>query len=193
MEALKNTIRYMIPVSDTEMNYFLQLCKQQFFPKKSMLSKPDTVCNQVFFVEKGLVRVVVTDTKGLEHTVHFAAENQFVTDYSSFLLKTPSSYDIQALENTEVVVLPREAIEWGYQNLQFGDRLGRFIAESYFIYHDMRIKNTYARTPRERYDTITQVFPDIHNRAPQHMIASYLGITPVHLSRLKKGDYRQKT
>jgi hypothetical protein len=95
---------------------------------------------------------------------------------------------IQALEDTEVVVIPRSAIEWGYANLNEGDKFGRLVAEFYFIYHDNRIKNLYARTPKERYDTITEVFPNIHNRAPQHMIASYLGITPVHLSRLKKED-----
>ncbi|MCB0847724.1 MAG: Crp/Fnr family transcriptional regulator, partial [Bacteroidetes bacterium] len=84
--------------------------------------------------------------------------------------------------------LPRSSIEWGYQNLTQGDKLGRLIAEFYFIYQDNRINNRYIRSPRERYDSITEIFPNIHNRAPQHMIASYLGITPVHLSRLKKED-----
>ena len=64
--------------------------------------------------------------------------------------------------------------------------MGRLIAEYYFIYQDNRIQNNYFRTPKERYDNITQVFPNIHNRVPQHMIASYLGITSIHLSRLKK-------
>jgi hypothetical protein len=58
----------------------------------------------------------------------------------------------------------------------------------YFIYQDDRIKNNYIRTRKERYDSINEVFPNIHNRVPQHMIASYLGITPIHLSRLKKAD-----
>jgi hypothetical protein len=117
-------------------------------------------------------------------------ENQFIADYSSFMTKEVSFQTIQALEDTDVVVLPRQAIEWGYANLKEGDRLGRFVAEYYFIYHDNRIKNLYVRTPKERYDSISKVFPDIHNRVPQHMITSYLGITPVHLSRLKKEDLR---
>jgi hypothetical protein len=85
--------------------------------------------------------------------------------------------------------MPRSAVDWDYKNLKEGDKLGRLIAEFYFIYQDNRIKNLYARSAKERYDTITEVFPNIHNRVPQHMIASYLGITPVHLSRLKKSDY----
>lgn len=135
------------------------------------------------------MRVIVHDNDGAEHSIHFALENQFIADYSSFIQRQPSLYTLQALEETEVVVMPRSVVEWGYQHLKEGEKLGRLIAEFYFIYQDNRIKNTYARTPKERYDTITEVFPNIHNRVPQHMIASYLGITPVHLSRLKKSDY----
>ena len=147
--------------------------------------------NEIFFINKGLIRVIVTDNEGVEHSIHFAMENQFIADYSSFLLKQPSLYTLQAEEETEVVVMPRAAIEWGYKNLAQGDRLGRLIAEFYFIYQDNRIKNLYARTPKERYDSITDVFPGIHNRVPQHMIASYLGISPVHLSRLKKASQKK--
>jgi hypothetical protein len=118
-------------------------------------------------------------------------ENQFIADYSGFILQQPALYSLQALEETHVVVLPRQAIEWGYNHMEEGDRLGRLIAEYYFIYQDTRIKNLYARTPKERYDSIAEVFPNIHNRVPQHMIASYLGITPVHLSRLKKADSKK--
>ena len=140
----------------------------------------------------GLVRVIVTDKTGVDHTIHFALENQFIADYSCFMLKQPSLYSLEAVEDTETVILPRAAVEWGYQNLSQGDRLGRLIAEFYFIYQDNRVANMYARTPKERYDSITDVFPNIHNRVPQHMIASYLGITPVHLSRLKKSDIKRK-
>ena len=99
---------------------------------------------------------------------------------------------MQALEDTEVVVLSREAIDWGYQHMQEGDKLGRLIAEFYFIYQDNRIMNQYLRKPKERYDALPGIFPDIHNKAPQHMIASYLGITPIHLSRLKREELAKK-
>ncbi len=147
--------------------------------------------NDIFFINTGLIRVIVTDRDFTEHTIHFALENQFIADYSCFMQKKPSLYTLQAIESSEVVVLPRSAIEWGYNNLAEGQKMGRLIAEYYFIYQDDRIKNQYARTPKERYDSITEVFPNIHNRVPQHMIASYLGITPVHLSRLKKGEMQK--
>lgn len=186
MESLGTVIRQMINISDQELSEFLQRVSTRTFKKQEILSRPDYIPNEIFFIVNGLIRVIITDNSGVEHTIHFALENQFIADYSSFMLKQPSLYSLQAVEQTDVVVMPRSAIEWGYENLKEGQKLGRLIAEFYFIYQDDRIKNMYARTPKERYDSISDVFPNIHNRVPQHMIASYLGITPVHLSRLKK-------
>ncbi len=176
----------MIDISDKELEDFLTLCFSKKFKRHEVLSRPDAVPNEIFFINSGLVRVIASDLDGNENSMHFAMENQFIADYSAFILKQPSLYKLQAEEDTHVVVIPRQAIDWGYQNLTHGDRMGRLIAEYYFNYQDNRIKNLYVRSPKERYDSITEVFPNIHNRVPQHMIASYLGITSVHLSRLKK-------
>jgi signal-transduction protein with cAMP-binding, CBS, and nucleotidyltransferase domain len=186
MEAMAEVIRQMISISDQELNEFLDRISARTFKRQEILSRPDQIPHDIFFIVSGMIRVIITDNAGVEHTIHFALENQFIADYSSFMLKQPSLYSLQAIEDTKVIVLPRSAIEWGYENLKEGQKLGRLIAEFYFIYQDDRIKNMYARTPKERYDSISDVFPNIHNRVPQHMIASYLGITPVHLSRLKK-------
>lgn len=189
MHQIRQAILNMISASDHEMNQLLQGCFCKTFQRQEILSHPGVTPNDIFFINKGIIRVIVHDNEGAEHSIHFALENQFIADYSSFIQRQASLYTLQALEETEVVVMPRSVVEWGYQHLKEGEKLGRLIAEFYFIYQDNRIKNTYARTPKERYDTITEVFPNIHNRVPQHMIASYLGITPVHLSRLKKSDY----
>jgi len=186
VDQISQVMRQMIRVSDGELDQFLARVSERTYRRSDILSRPGQVPHEVFFISKGLVRVIVTDSEGLDHTIHFALENQFIADYSGFIIKQPSLYTLQALEDTDVVVLPRDAIDWGYRHMKEGQKLGRLIAEFYFIYQDNRIKNLYARTPRERYDGITDVFPNIHNRVPQHMIASYLGITPVHLSRLKR-------
>lgn len=188
MEQLQQAIRLMISISEDELNGLLRACVGQTYKRYETLSKPDQIPDEIFFIADGIVRIVITDNDGTEHSIHFALENQFIADYAAFILKQPSTYTLEALEETQVVSLPRAAIEWGYQNLRQGDKLGRLIAEFYFIYQDNRIKNLYARTPKERYDSITDIFPNLHNRVPQHMIASYLGVTPVHLSRLKRAD-----
>jgi CRP-like cAMP-binding protein len=186
MQAIKTAIQQMISISDTELDSFLANTVVKTFKPQEILNKPNKVTSEIYFINKGILRVVITDFKEEEHTIHFALENQFVSDYSSFMMQTPSVSTLQALEETEVVVIPRASIEWGYANLNEGQKMGRLIAEFYFIYQDNRIINQYARTPKQRYDAITDVFPNIHNRVPQYMIASYLGISPIHLSRLKK-------
>jgi CRP-like cAMP-binding protein len=186
MEQIRQVMKQMINVSEDELNGFLDKAITKNFKRQEILSRPNAVPNDIFFINKGIIRVSLTDNEGTDHTIHFAIENQFIADYSNFIQKQPSIYSLQTLEETEVVILPRSVIEWGYKNLTDGQKMGRLIAEYYFIYQDNRIKNLYLRTPKERYDSITEVFPNIHNRVPQHMIASYLGITPIHLSRLKK-------
>jgi len=188
MEQIKQVMRQMITIEESELDEFLSGALVRGYKRQELVSGPDTIPNEIFFINKGIIRVLVTDNDGTEHTIHFALENQFIADYSNFILQQPSIYTLQALEETQVVVLPRTTIEWGYEHLREGQKMGRLIAEYYFIYQDNRIKNNYIRTPKQRYDSITEVFPNIHNRAPQHMIASYLGITPIHLSRLKKSE-----
>jgi signal-transduction protein with cAMP-binding, CBS, and nucleotidyltransferase domain len=186
MDQIKVAIRQLINISENEMENFLRECKVKTFKKKEVLSKPGEIVTEVYFINKGIIRTKIVDNKGKEHTIHFGLENLFVADYSSFLQEEKSIYTIDALEETEVVIMPKSAIDWGYANLKEGQKMGRLIAEYYFIYQNNRIKNNYFSTPKQRYDAISQVFPNIHNRVPQHMIASYLGITPIHLSRLKK-------
>lgn len=188
MEQIREAIKQLITVSDEELNEFLKDSYIKTFKKNEFISKTNEIPNDIFFINKGCVRFLLIDSKGIEYTTSFIFENQFVADYSCFILQKPSITSLQVLEETEIVVTPRSSIEWGYENMKYGDRLGRLIAEYYFIYQEDAINNQYYRTPKERYDTISSIFPNIHNRVPQHMIASFLGITPVHLSRLKKSE-----
>jgi len=191
MDSIKRVLREMIALSPEEEEGFLRDCFERTYRRREILCEAGQPADEIFFILEGLVRVVITDTEGTEHTVHFALEHQFIADYSGFLQKLPSVYRLQAVEATRAVVLPPSAIEWGYRHLRQGERLGRMVAEYYFIYNDNRIKALYTQSPKERYDAIDQIFPDIHNRVPQHMIASYLGISPVHLSRLKRASLRK--
>jgi len=186
MQQIRTTIQNMITISPSELEGFLKHCYHSTFARKEIIHEAGAYSNEIYFLNKGLIRSTIEDKNGTVHTVHFALENQFIAEYSSFLTHAPAAFSLQALEETEVTVIPRASIDWGYKHLAYGDRLGRLVAEFYFIYKDDRIRQMYAHTPKERYDAITQTFPNIHNRVPQHMIASYHGITPVHLSRLKR-------
>jgi len=192
MEIIKNVISQMIAASEEELEAFTNLCYRKSYKKKAILSEDEKFINEVYFIEQGIIRVKINDVEGREHTTHFAIENQFIADYNAFLTGQKSRYQLEAMEDVKVIVMPKSAIEWGYKNMKEGEKMGRTIAEYYFIYLDTRIQHLYTLTPRERYDLMNDIFPNIHNRVPQHMIASYLNITPVHLSRIKK-QIRLKT
>ena len=188
MEELATAIRHMIQLSDVELASFLRDCEVRHYARKEQLTQDQRVADEVFFILEGIIRVVVTDHSGVDQTVHFASEGQFIADYSSFLTRRPAAFRLEAISATTAVVMPRSAIEWGYAHLAEGQKMGRLIAEFYFVYLDDRIQSQYLLKPDARYDRIGSIFPGIHNRVPQHMIASYLGITPVHLSRIKKAS-----
>lgn len=166
MHTIQSAIQNMIAISEEEAGVFMSMCYRKTFKKKALISDDDTAIDEVYFIEKGIIRVKITDLEGREHTTHFAIENQFIADYNAFLTQQRSRYQLEAMEDTEVIVLPRAAIEWGYHNLKEGEKLGRLIAEYYFIYMDTRIQHLYTLTPKERYDLMGDIFPNIHNRVP---------------------------
>jgi CRP-like cAMP-binding protein len=186
MEFFKLIVSQTIGYIPQEWEEFAEQIYIQEYKKNAFLAESNRIPDEVFFIERGLIRVITQDGSGVEHTVHFATEGQFIADYASYLRKQPAHYSIQAIEETRVVVLSRSAIDWGYENMACGEQLGRRMAELYFSMHDDRIKKFYLLGAKERYDEIENVYPGILSRIPQHMIASYLGISSVHLSRLKK-------
>ncbi len=185
MEQLKQVMQSMIGISNLEFDSFSSACQIKTYDKNEIVSLPQTIPNEIYFIKKGLIRVFINDDKGDQHTIHFAMENEFIADYSNYIMMKPGVYTLQALEILEIISIPRSAIEWGYTHLKEGNKMGRLIAEYYFMYQDDRINSRYLKTPKERYLLINTIFPNIHQRVPQHMIASYLGITSIHLSRLK--------
>tara|TARA_R110002050_G_scaffold250623_1_gene388635 strand:- start:454 stop:882 length:429 start_codon:yes stop_codon:yes gene_type:complete len=142
----------------------------------------------VFFVVDGMLRMFFVDNKGEEKTFHFSFENTFSADYESFLKKIPSSYSIQALEDTTVVLMSFEMLHDGYKILSNGEKLGRLLAEEYFFIFNDKIQAIYTQSPIVRYNNLTRKYPNILQRIPQHYIASYLNISSVHLSRLKNSQ-----
>jgi CRP-like cAMP-binding protein len=185
---MHQVISSYIEITDKEWTLYSSMLGVKKIKKKTRLLSEGTLCKEVFFINSGLLRIYFVDNNGEEKTFHFALENTFATDYNSFLKEIPSNYSIQAMEDTEVFVLSLEMVQDGYQKLQQGEKLGRRIAEDYFMMFNDKIQAIYTQTPLERYKDLTLSFPNIFQRVPQHFIASYLNISAVHLSRLKNSE-----
>tara|TARA_B110000971_G_C19991602_1_gene492235 strand:- start:475 stop:1053 length:579 start_codon:yes stop_codon:yes gene_type:complete len=190
-EQFKNihqVISSFIELSDEEWINYFSMFKTKEINKKEIILHEGNICKDVFFINKGVLRFYFVDNNGEEKTFHFAIENTFATDYKSFLKRIPSSYSIQALEDTQVITMSLEMLLSGYEILNNGEKLGRLLAEDYFFMFNDKIQAIYTQTPLERYHDLTISFPKIFQRVPQHLIASYLNISSVHLSRLKNAD-----
>lgn len=184
-KSIHHVISSLIEINDEEWTFYSSMLREKEFKKKEIILVEGSICKEVFFVNKGLLRVFFVDNKGEEKTFHFALENTLATDYKSLLKGIPSNYSIQAMEDTQVVIMSLEMVQEGYKKLRNGEKLGRLLAEHYFFLFNEKIQSIYTETPLERYDNLTTSFPNIFQRVPQHLIASYLNISSVHLSRLK--------
>jgi CRP-like cAMP-binding protein len=167
-----------------------ELCKTFFIPKKirkkqTLLLEGD-VCTYNAFIEKGVLRSYTLDDKGNEHIVQFGFEGWWITDLSSYLTGTNSTYTIEAIEDSELLLLTTSAREELMVQLPAFERYQRLLLQNAFIALQARVNSTLNATAEEKFLRLTNSYPDIIARVPQHMVASYLGLTPETLSRVRK-------
>jgi len=154
--------------------------------KKQYLLQEGDVCKCVAFVEKGAMRLYRVNEDGSEHIVLFALDGSFVADLYSFFTKEPSTYNIDAIEDSELVLITRSASdELRKQSLKYQEFVLQATTEAY-IQLERRITSTISLSLEERYKDLRASYPDIIQRIPQHMIASYMGLNPETLSRVRK-------
>ena len=185
LKSIKKILSNYIDMSDDEWAQYSLDFRIKQFKKKAFLLKPGEISRDIFFVNEGLLRLFFINNDGEEKTFHFSLEHTFAAEYKSFLKKTPSIYGIQALEDTKVVLMSYDMLHNGYKILKNGEKLGRLIAEDYFFLFNDKIQSMYTKSLVKQYEEMNLRFPGILTRIPQHYLASYLNISPVHLSRLK--------
>lgn len=154
--------------------------------KRQYLLQGGDVCKSVAFVEKGALRLYYLSEDGTEHIMRFALEGQFITDLYSFLTTEPSAYNIDAIEDSELVLITKSASEELRKlSSKYQEYIFQITSEAY-IQLERRLTSIISLTLEERYKDLTANYPDIIQRVPQHMIASYMGLTPETLSRVRK-------
>ncbi len=185
-EQLIKSIQDKVPATEQE----LQLCKHYFTPKKirrkQFLLQEGDVCNRMAFVEKGSLYSYSTDAKGNQRVIQFAFEGWWISDLYSFFTKEPSSLNIEALEDSELLLLDHEQHEYLLKNVPQYETYTRMILQNAYVALQRRIEGTIGLTAEEKYSRFLNQYPTCLNRVPQHLIASYLGITPETLSRIRK-------
>ncbi len=185
-ELLHEHILKRIDLTDEE----FARCTSFFVPRKlrkhQFLLQEGDVCKCLAFVVKGCLRLYSVDDKGEEHVIQLAIEDWWISDPYSALTGEPSEYNIDALEDSELLILDRDAEEKLLREIPKFERLFRLLLENRFGADQRRIAAVLSTPAEERYLNFLKTYPAIASRVPQSQIASYLGIAPQSLSRIRK-------
>jgi CRP-like cAMP-binding protein len=178
-------VRHFIQPNEEEWKAFADILQEKTLKKKDMLLEGGQVCNFIGFINSGVIREYSFEN-GKETTLDFVSENQFIVDFQSFLRGVPSKQYLEALTSTELVVFKKDAINALYDKYKIWERFGRLIIEQVFCSMEAKRKQIIATTFEEQYHNFAAAYPQVVQQVPQYYIASYLGMTPEHLSRIRK-------
>jgi len=178
-------IAYHVTLGQAEKDYFLSVISRKAIKRREFLLKSGHVCKSLFYVLKGCLRVYHTDKDGIEHILLFTPEDWWCVDLYSFHTQSPASFNIDALEDTEVFELTFEHLEKLYEKVPKFERFFRILSQNGFIMHQERVNSSLMDTAGERYEQFQKRYPKLEQRIAQKQIAAYLGITPVFLSMIR--------
>jgi CRP-like cAMP-binding protein len=187
-----NKLSNVITLTETDKAIFRQHIIVKKLRKRQYLLQEREVCKYVAFVSKGLLRSYLVDAKNNEHIIQFAPEGWFISDLSSFISEDQSSLNIDALEDSELILISKAA------HVYLETAVPEFYKFNYkqyrgaYISLQKRLTDMFTLSTEEKYTKLLSVYPDIMQRVPQHMIASYLGLTPETLSRVRKKLFVKK-
>jgi CRP-like cAMP-binding protein len=185
-ELLYKKITEKILLTEDEFAYCKSLFKPRKLRKRQYLSQEGEICKYQAFVEKGMLRSFTVDEKGVEHVLQFASEGWWITDLSSYITGEPSVFNIEALEDADLLLLSKPSWDELMQTVPKLEHYFRILIQNNLIATQKRLLQSHSETAEEKYLKFMSTHTDAVQRLPQHLIASYLGITRETLSRIRK-------
>jgi len=181
---LKNLSRH-IHLSPGEQELFTSCLKRRRLRRKQFLLQSGDISRYECFVDEGCLRTYGIDKKGQEHTFMFACEDWWTGDMYSYLTGQPSQFDIEALEDSSLLLLNKQQMDKLYEQIPQLNKFFRILLQNAYISMQRRINENLMLSAEERYNTFLTRYPQLENRIPLKHIASYVGITPESLSRIR--------
>ncbi|WP_339878805.1 Crp/Fnr family transcriptional regulator [uncultured Algoriphagus sp.] len=183
---LANFLESFIHFSEEEMNLITESFEVEKISKRQKLLESGKVCKEYFFVVRGCFRMYGIDDRGFEHNIQFAAQNDWIADISSFYTGKPSLLNIESLETSEILKIHQKDLYRLFEKIPKINRVFKVTIEHKYIELQNRVMQTFSSTADQRYLDFLEQYPSLSNRLPNTQIASYLGITPEFLSKIRK-------
>ncbi|MBV8327870.1 Crp/Fnr family transcriptional regulator [Chryseobacterium sp.] len=184
--ALKNHIKGYVDISDEKLDRYCSAFNLLKVKKKNFLLREGEVCSFEGFVVKGCFKVSHTDHHGAEQVLYFGIENWWISDIDSFVNRIPSKLNIQAIEDSEILLISKENKEKLYVEIPEVEKLMRLKFQKSIIALQRRIIANLSKTSDERYLDFLREYPETANRLTNIQIAAYLGVTPEFISRIRR-------
>jgi CRP-like cAMP-binding protein len=185
-DKLRAHIVKKVQLTDEEFTFVTTFFIPKKVRKKQYILQAGDVCKAIAFVSDGCLRAYTLDDKGEEHIVQFAIDGWWISDLQGMLTSQPATMNIDALEDSQVLLLERSSQEKLCRALPQVEHFFRLLLEGNYNAARMRISDLISSSAEDRYLHFLKTYPDIVQRVPQSQIASYLGITPQSLSRIRK-------
>ncbi len=186
LESLIQHFESYIPLNDSEKALLKGRVSQRQIRRRQFILQEGFPCRHYCFVEQGCFRLYGVDAKGTEHNLQFAAENDWIADIGSFHSGKPSKLFIEAIEPSLILQIEQQDLYFLYRNLPKLDRIFKVIIEDKYVELQNRVWQNISSTAQERYLAFLEQYPSLAQRLPNLHIASYLGITPEFLSKIRK-------
>lgn len=186
-ELILSNFAMHITLAPQEQEQVLALLQHKTVAKRTTLLQRGDIDRNIYFVNKGCLRMFHTDTDGQEHTICFYPENWWACDIVSFFKQKPATNTIQVLEDSEVFYLTLPRLEELFLKVPKFERFFRILTQNGFEMYQRRISSNLSKTAEERYLEFRRHYPGLEQRIAQKHIAGYIGITPVFLSMMRKG------
>lgn len=183
---LQNIQNKGIRLTGAERDIVLAQFRHRKYRKNQYILQQGDVARCESFIVKGLTRTYLVDEKGQEHVLYFGPEDYWVGDLYSHFSEKPANYNIDCLEETEVLQITKQSIELLCEQVPKMNIFYRRLYRGSIIAHENRTASTLTKTTLERYQEFIQKHPQLEQRIPNLQIASYLGVTPQSLSRLRR-------
>ncbi len=182
---LQNIERY-VSLSDDEKKRLIAIIRTTKIKKRQFIDQPGYVCQYRNYVVKGAFRSYFIDDEGKEHTIQIAIEDWFVSDFYSYITQTPATLFVEAMEDSTIFQMTYDDIEGLCKEIHGLSEYFRISTERAFAFSRKRALSNLSMTAEERYKELLDRYPTIVRRVPQKVIASYLGMTPEFMSKIRK-------
>lgn len=186
MQAILDHFQNYLPLTEAERELIVARAKQRTIKRRQMILQEGFVCKHYTFIIKGCFKMYGVDDKGIEHNIQFAAEGDWISDIGSFHSQKNSRLFIEALEPSEIIQIEQQDLYFLYRNIPKLDRIFKVIIENKYVELQNRLLQSISSTAQQRYVNFLEQYPRLASRLPNVQIASYLGITPEFLSKIRK-------